>query len=326
MSRRELLKGAPLVVLAAAGVELGFKLTGSSTKPLPPSRFGANAGTEPFPNDDGHFALEQLLGAKLPTMLWYQYWDTGWLSGPATSARDTGHNILLTWQPELGSLPTPIPFDEILAGKYDDYANTMFQAIAASGVEVAMRPMHEMNGNFYPWSVNAPNSAVTSTDQWIQVWRKLVSMQRAFGGSVRWVWCPNFQDSGGDSPVAEDYWPGGDVVDVLGIDVYNGIEDIPWQTPSQLTSPMLGRVRSLAPTLPVWLCEVGCREAQPSEAPNTKAQWLAKLGTYAVQANLPNVVFFDHDQWNLDTSPASLAAAKQVVRTTPLTGSADQGA
>jgi hypothetical protein len=309
LTRRQLMLAAGIGAVAAGGVaELAVRLGGAS--PVP---FGAAAGFEPFPNVDAHFALERLVGTPLPTMSWFQDWTTNWLPGPAADARRTGHDVMLTWQPRLGD--TPVAFTDILAGKWDAYADRLFQGVATAGIPVALRFGHEMNGNYFPWSDGAPHNGVQSTQTWVAVWRRLVARQRAIGGPVTWVWCVNYVDAGAPYPLAEAYWPGGDVVDVLGIDVYNGLDANPWRTPGELTRPMLERVRRLAPTLPVWLCEVGCREAHAGDT-GTKAGWLTELGGFMTEADLQRVVFFDRDQWRLDTSAASLAAARRLVRGT----------
>lgn len=309
LTRREALQaGLVVAALGGAAAELEWAHTGKAAAPRVP--FGAATVRSPFPDDDGHFAHERRLGVTLPTMSWFQDWDTGWLGPQARVARDTGHDILLAWQPKLGQVP--VSFADILAGKWNSYIDRFFGDLAASRVDVTLRPMHEMNGDFFSWSVGGPHAAVRSVDEWIAVWRWIVARQRAAGGSVRWSWCVNYAD-GADLP-AEAYWPGEDVVDVLGIDVYNGNSGGPWQTPEQLTVPMLTRVRALAPHAPVWLCEVGCIEPRPVDHGQSKAVWLTQLGSLMTRQRLATTAFFNVEQWRLDTSAASFAAARSLVR------------
>jgi hypothetical protein len=78
-----------------------------------------------------------------------------------------------------------------------------------------IRPAHEMNGDWMPWSVNAAN--VTAFKQ---AWRLYVGIIEREFPAARVVFSPN---NGTHSDIGiPQMWPGDDVVDVIGIDFYDG--------------------------------------------------------------------------------------------------------
>ena len=72
-------------------------------------------------------------------------------------------------------------------------------SLRAPGRAIYLRPMHEMNGNWYPWAggVNGNSPAL-----YVQAWRRLVTISRQHGArNVRFVWEPYTVDSPMSSPV-----------------------------------------------------------------------------------------------------------------------------
>jgi beta-mannanase len=83
-----------------------------------------------------------------------------------------------------------------------------------SNVAVLLRFAPEMNGDWRPWSVN------DSPQDFIHAWRHLHDVFDQEGaGNVKWVFNPNVSFTG--SVAIENFWPGADYVDWLGVDGYN---------------------------------------------------------------------------------------------------------
>lgn len=110
------------------------------------------------------------------------------------------------------------------AGAYDAHWDTWGANIVAQDMYAAyLRWGHEMNGNWYRWSVNTnvlggnPNGG---TADFITYWRRIHARLRAAGWTGKSVWCVN----GGISATTsqpELAYPGDDVVDVISVDAYD---------------------------------------------------------------------------------------------------------
>jgi hypothetical protein len=103
------------------------------------------------------------------------------------------------------------------AGRFEHYARRFAQNLVAGGVgDAIIRLSWEMNGT---WNVD--NIGTTSQDMtnWIAFWRHTVQAMRAVPGAhFKFVWCINNRYR--NIPFA-DYYPGDDVVDIIGDDVYD---------------------------------------------------------------------------------------------------------
>jgi beta-mannanase len=100
---------------------------------------------------------------------------------------------------------------------------------------------HEMNGNWYPWSVGS------TPDEYILAWRHvhdIFSNKSLDSTRPQWIWSVNYQDSGNYK--AEEYWVGDNYVDWLGLDGYNwGASSTwsHWKWPNEVFDDMIGRLR-----------------------------------------------------------------------------------
>jgi hypothetical protein len=99
---------------------------------------------------------------------------------------------------------------------YDAYHRQLAQNIADRGIasQVIIRLGWEMNGGWFPWGKDA--------DGYKRMWRRLVPVYRSVSSALTFDWCVN-----GGSPNPEAWYPGDDVVDIVGMDQY----DIVWQHP-----------------------------------------------------------------------------------------------
>jgi Glycosyl hydrolase family 26 len=78
-----------------------------------------------------------------------------------------------------------------------------------------IRIAHEMNGQWFDWSVNSANVAAYK-----QAYRLYASIIRKEFPEARLTWSPN---GGNHADISIDaMWPGDDVVDVIGPDIYDG--------------------------------------------------------------------------------------------------------
>jgi endoglucanase len=294
--------------LGLSALPLILLLGGSDSAPVA-RRYGAYVATEPWPDVTSHLVLEEKIGAKLPTMSWFQDWGTPWLTRQASAAAESGHDLLICWEPTINR--DPVRFSEIVDGVYDSHLEAYFSAAADHPRPVMMRPFHEMNGDWYPWArAHGRRDVVSSIEEWIAAWQHLVLLQRRVSGDhIKWLWCVNYIDIGGFP--AEWYFPGEEYVDAVGMDCYNGYG--PWESFYQLAAPMYNRLIRLKAKVPVVVAETGCRE--PTAAENrSKAAWLQELFDEDRLPRLTNINFFSsnkkHD-WRLDSSVEALQTMRR---------------
>lgn len=220
-----------------------------------------------------------------------------------------GETPLVSWQLYQSGYSGPtIPLSQIAAGAYDaDLRQAAAEAKAMPFQEILIRVGHEMNGNWYGWSGD-PSAFVSA-------WRHIVTVFRNEGvTNVKWVWSANVNN--GSYPF-KAYFPGDEWVDYTGLDGYNwgtaGIGVNRWESLAQVFSSSYEELTRLS-SKPVILTEVGA-----SEAGGDKAAWIREGFLKTIPQKFPRVnavVWFDRNQeenWRIDSSPASLAAYREVV-------------
>jgi beta-mannanase len=227
---------------------------------------------------------------------------------------------LITWEP--WQLPDDLPagvhpfdqpefsVDKITLGLYDKYVRSWARTLADTKKLVYLRPMHEMNGNWYPWGGTTNGNSAAA---FRQAWRYLREVFRQEGANnVTWVWCP-YVRSVPDIPenALESYFPGEDQVDWLGLDGYNWGTTQPWfswERFADVFGPAYERLARLAPGSPVMIAETGC-----TEEGGDKALWITEalesLASDLIRVQI--LVWFNLNKecdWRIDSSPNSLQA------------------
>lgn len=330
------------VVLAAAHAVLALGLLG---RPSPVAllqadsstllRQGVSLGVAVAPVGTGTSpttalaAYESATGAKAAVVGVYRAWagPTAALDATtlATLARwsDEGRAVMITWEPwnpALGTAQAAYSLREIAAGKHDAYLRSWALSLAALGRTVYLRPMHEMNGNWYPWAGGVNGN---SPSDFVAAWRHLHEVFTAHGATnVRWVWAPNRSDAPATNTL-EQYWPGRDTVDVLGIDGYSCYSG--WTSFADVVRAPYARVTALDPGLPVWVTETGVCPPSASvagSAGRTRAEWLTAIGSTTGLPRLTAVVYFDVDggfAWRIDGDAAAVRAVRDL-QATPRAG------
>jgi beta-mannanase len=269
---------------------------------------------------------ERRLGAPVRVVSWYQAWGSRFRDcrpDLILEAHRRGLLPLITWEPwklpedlAAGSPPEAQPdfsLAKIASGLYEDYVRSWARALAAVGKTVFLRPMHEMNGNWYPWG-----GAVNGNDPYAfrQAWVYMRKIYREEGSNnVVWVWCPYVQ-SVPEIPgnALEAYFPGASEVDWLALDGYNWGTSQPWsrwQTFTEIFGEAYARLRTLVPDKPMMIAEVGC-----TEQGGDKAAWISD-GLAACSEKFTSVqilVWFNVNKecdWRLDSSLACLSAFRE---------------
>jgi beta-mannanase len=174
-------------------------------------------------------AFGSSLGRRIDILSFYEAWGNGRrpdISG-IESCLKQGFMPMVTWEPwripPTGAAPERQPdyaLSALLSGRYEGYIRSWAEDLSRLSSSIFLRPMHEMNGNWYPWcgTVNG-----NTPGDYPAAWRYIRSVfDRAGCDRVEWVWSPYAESVPRtmDNEV-ERYYPGGHAVDWLALDGYN---------------------------------------------------------------------------------------------------------
>jgi beta-mannanase len=297
-------------------------------------RFGAWTPNDPFDgNTNAASTLESQTGRRVEIVSWYQNWGGGdWIStvqnhvvGAVTGG---GRTPMLTWEPWAPGGGTDQPryrLSRIADGSFDAYMSTFAAALKATGSPIYLRPMHEFNGDWYPWggTVNANSPAL-----FVRAWRHMVDVFRTAGAdNVRFVWSPNNVDVPASNRL-ESYYPGDAYVDVLAVDGYNWGAGKPefggWQSFTKVFMPAYDRLRAVGPQ-PIWIAEVGT-----AADGGDKAAWIRDMFARARNMDrLDAIVWFNENKerdWRAAPTPEIAAAFAPATTSTAATPGAPKAA
>jgi len=141
---------------------------------------------------------------------------------------------MVTWEPwrkPVGAVHDEVQravrLERIAAGAYDDYIRRWASAAAAYKGPILLRFMHEMNGNWYPWSTRTNGNSERS---YVDAWRHVHNIFRAVGAAnVSWVWTINtFPGLSGDNRRLDQFYPGDEYVDWVSMTGFNWGRSNPW--------------------------------------------------------------------------------------------------
>jgi mannan endo-1,4-beta-mannosidase len=319
-------------VTPPAPLEGAPKLSGVVTPPASGAYIGLYRPPAPFEMSafDSYTATTS---PKQPAILmWYQPWAE---SGPSEFDQAMVVSVLrrqavpmITWEPwnpgtdaNFVEAPATAPrwqLRNILDGKFDDYIRRWARAAKGVGGPVMIRPMHEMNGRWYPW---AGTSNGNTPSEFVETWRYIHDVFDAEGATnVTWVWSINWESV---PNTAENgfaaYYPGDKYVDWVGISGFNwGTTDPPsrWLTFDEIYDKPLAYLRTLQK--PIVLAEFGSVEQG-----GDKAAWITDA-YQSIRSHHPEVrgvVYFDAlevrpkntQDWRIDSSPGSADAYRRAV-------------
>jgi beta-mannanase len=269
----------------------------------------------------------QLLGKRIQILSFYIAWGAGRrldLLG-IQGVLDGGFIPLITWEPwywpqELpaGGRPEDQPdfsLSAILAGKYDDYLWHWAVDLKEISGPVFFRPMHEMNGNWYPWCGRANGN---QPGEYVETWCYIRSIFReAQNNNLLWVWSPyvrSVPDEGGNE--IRRYYPGSKEVDWVALDGYNWGSSQPWsrwQGFKEIFEETYEELASLAPEKPMMIAEAGC-----AEKGGDKRDWIEEA-FQVLNERFPRVrifVWFNMKKecdWRMESSLQSFQAFRRGV-------------
>lgn len=163
-----------------------------------------------------------------------------------------------------------------LREQFRAWANQFAKWIGPSSQrKLILRPAHEMNGSWYPWSADAGVNPVEYRRMWRAVY-DIFQDKVLCSDDIRWLWSINAETTA-DVDVAA-YYPGDAYVDWVGVDGYNfgGSQDWSvWRNPESVFERAFKKVRDISDA-PLSVPEFGCSSIRDGNIdPVAKSSWVA---------------------------------------------------
>lgn len=304
--------GAPRIAHCESGVSFGFVLDGYPIASARLSSLREQTGVAyamvtfflqwPHTPAEGHFPLETL-----------------------KAIGGAGALPCITWEPMtiLDGKETAIDAKDILSGRYDGYIDRFARSAREYGRPLLIRFAHEMNLERYHWGSPKDRYGPESPALYRQMFRHVVKRFRAAKASnVFFAFCPNAESLPHPERdqarwnVARAYYPGDDVVDVVGMDGYNWgttqtRDKHGWNSAFRSFPEIFGQMRAelaaMAPAKPMMVFEMASA-AQGGD----KAAWMREALHTAASWNLVALNWFEADKevdWRLATGTGSAVSA-----------------
>ena len=270
----------------------------------------------------------QFLERKIQVLSFYVPWGSGRkrpdIPGIERVLRN-GFIPMITWEPWrwLEELPEGVRPEEqpdfslsmILKGKYDDYIWNWAHDLKQVSGSIFFRPMHEMNGNWYPWCGKINGN---QPEKYIEAWCYIRSIfKESRNNQLIWVWSPyahSVPDESGNE--IWRYYPGPEEVDWLALDGYNWGNTqtwSKWQEFKEIFEEAYEELASLAPEKPMMIAEVGC-----AEEGGNKGDWIEEA-FQILKERFPKIetfVWFNTNKecdWRIESSSQSLQAFRKAL-------------
>lgn len=128
-----------------------------------------------------------------------------------------------------------------------DVIAKVLQKLKAAKVTVIWRPLHEMNGDFFWWGINEYNNKQTNVEDYRILWKDMHQTLTEDYGLDNLIWTYSSIPDLGWNANALAYFPGANVVDLVGLDYYH----------ADLDFSELEAFTALDKNIPVVLSEVG---------------------------------------------------------------------
>lgn len=281
------------------------------------------------------------IGDKPSAVGYFGGWDQPFRPDAVTRAWSRGTLPMLTWE----SRPIDAPNSQVsepdytlprilgdpangVPGAFDDYLHQYAKDIVATGLPLAIRFDHEMNGVWYPWSEDdGKGNAINGNNpgDYVKTWQHVHDIFEAEGANqfVIWLWSPNIVNNLTSTHKSLDYlkslYPGDDYVDWVGL---SGYLRPPYKPDNDFSfdytfGASLDQLRSITGK-PIYLAEVGA-----SEIDGHKADWIGSFFQALGKPENDDIIGFSWfnlavssyiegdlatNDWRIDSRPESLAA------------------
>ena len=284
-----------------------------------PNQSAFGFATDGIPSASDVHSLERVTGIRPRLIMFYLQWPSDprngvFPSGALRSIEASGALPIVTWEPmfiDSEGRECTIAADSIIEGKYDSYLQGFARQSRQFGKPYLVRFAHEMNLARYHWGSSAQEFGAESVQRYRAMFRHIVEVFRAQrADNVHWVFCPN-ADSVPAQPWNQiaSYYPGNDVVDIVGLDGYNwGTTqthaangwDSEWRSFETIFAAPLRELKQVADGKPAAVFET----SSASEGGN-KEEWILAALDSAKSLGFIALVWFELNKevdWRLETN------------------------
>lgn len=185
--------------------------------------------------------FEQISEHEIGSVMWYPTFADSFPTAACNQLIKNNYIPHLTWElffpdsVDYNTMPISEPYqlmDQVLNGNYDNYIEQFAKEAKKLQSTIYIRFLHEFNGNWYLWSGNKNGGLNGGSQKVVDVWKYVVDKFKAIqADNVKWVWNPHgpsIDTATDDWNAIENYWPGDDYVDWIGMDAYNWYPQDPW--------------------------------------------------------------------------------------------------
>eukprot|EP00611_Tribonema_gayanum_P001558 TRINITY_DN11134_c1_g1_i1.p1 TRINITY_DN11134_c1_g1~~TRINITY_DN11134_c1_g1_i1.p1 ORF type:complete len:261 (+),score=68.62 TRINITY_DN11134_c1_g1_i1:1239-2021(+) len=158
---------------------------------------------------------------------------------------------------------THVNLNAIVRGDYDEHLKNFALKGVADTRKIHVRPLHEFNGDWYPWGVFRKGN---SLELFQQAYVHVVTLLKSFSPPFKYQFSYNLSNAGGNIPLAA-FYVGDDYVDQICISVYNfaGISGKPSHSLTTILQDTYDKLSVLGP--PLCIAEIA-RRVMASTSPN----------------------------------------------------------
>lgn len=286
LSRRDLLREV------AATVALSTCSTAALAQNVQRPELGLACGKHQFYDLAPFDRISAQLRLRPDVILLFLELDDGWHGRAFEGVWQRSLKPMLTF-----SLKQGRSLERTVQGEFDRRIKEAAKATRA--MDVYVRPFHEMNGEFgTSWGAKDPGLYKAA-------WRHFRNVWRGSANHAPFFWSPNVVLEGNKTLPFDDYYPGDDECEFVGLDGYRSRYPILDFSFEKTFGPSLKKLSSLS-AHPIFICEVG----SPLSA-GTQANWIADMFSYLASSPF-NGRIFGLNWWNRDeyqlTEPTSLTA------------------
>lgn len=268
-------------------------------------------------------------GKEVSILMWYQPWS------------DSGRNIfdqkvvdflikkgvtpMISWEPwDPGSDPKKLKnpssqpkyrLKNIINGNFDSIIKMWARDIKSYGGPVMLRPLHEMNGTWYPWG-GPVNS--NKPEEFIEAWRHIYNIFKKEGATnVTWVWSVNNQSVPAEKwHKISIYYPGDEYVDWTSISGFNWGTSSEWSKWKTFNEGYIDIINELSNIKkPIIISEISCVENG-----GDKSKWIIEAFQNIKEKypGIKGIIWYNrrdskNQDWRFDTSTESAIAFRQAI-------------
>ncbi|HJX41187.1 MAG TPA: glycosyl hydrolase [Anaerolineales bacterium] len=210
--------------------------------------------------------------------------------------------LMLRSSPEQNRRERTFRLSRILEGAFDEDLRTWARGARDFGSPLLVEFGTEANGKWFPWN-GWWNGRDRGPERFRDAYRHIIrTMRREGAGNILWVFHANHEDNPRTSwNRLENYYPGDDYIDCLGVSVYGALTPLEKEWPEFRPSldAAYPRLAALSPARPIVVLEFGAAGNNPG---GDAAAWAEQAFSDLVRSRWPRVIGFSwwNEAWQND--------------------------